>query len=265
MELELILSILNASLRMAVPIGFAAIGGAICERSGIIALGLEGYMSIGAFFAVLGSHLFQNAAMGVLTAAVAGALFAGVYGFMCIRFKANQTVGGLGMNIISTGLVAVLMVTIFGNKGKSAIVPKLPAIPLFDGVPVLGDVFSGHTALFYLLLIVTVLAWVVMYKTPAGMRLRSTGTNPEVIDALGLRSKRIQYVAVLLSGFLSGIGGAYLSVARLNFYSSDMVAGRGFIAIAVFVFAKWNPLYCLLVTLLFGFTQFETFIFKCHS
>lgn len=252
-----VLSTLAATLRMAVPLGFASIGGAISEKSGIIALGLEGYMTIGAFFAVLGAYLFQNPWGGVLFAAGAGGLFALIYGVMCIRFKADQTVGGLGMNTIAPGLVAMLMVSIFGNKGKSEIVPNLPPIrvPILNRVPVIGQLLEGHTALFYLLFVVAALAWVVMYRTPAGIRLRATGTHPEVIDSLGLRSHRIQYVSVAVSGILAGIGGAYLSIGQLNFYSLDMVAGRGFISTAVFVFAKWNPIACLWVAMLFGFTE----------
>lgn len=152
--------------------------------------------------------------------------------------------GGLGMNTIAPGLVAMLMVSIFGNKGKSEIVPNLPLlrVPILNRVPVIGQLLEGHAALFYLLFVVAVLAWTVMYRTPAGIRLRGTGTHPEVIDSLGLRSHRIQYAAVAVSGILAGIGGVYLSIGQLNFYSLDMVAGRGFISIAVSVFAKWNPI-----------------------
>ena len=131
------------------------------------------------------------------------------------------------------------MVAIFGNKGKSALTPNLQPIelPVISKIPFLGEVFSGHTILLYAFLLIAVLCWVIMYKTPEGIRLRSAGTNPEVIEALGLSVKAIQYRAVFTSGILAGIGGAYLSIAQLNFYSSDMVSGRGFIAIAVFVFA----------------------------
>lgn len=255
--LELIASILSATLRMSVPLGFAAIGGAISERSGIIALGLEGYMTIGAFFAVWGAYVTNSAVCGLLIGALAAGLFALVYGFVSIHMKAQQTVSGLGMNTIAPGLVAILMVAIFGNKGKSALVPNLPPVelPLISKIPFLGEVFSGHTILLYGFLLAAVVSWIVMYKTPEGLRLRSAGTNPEVIEALGISVKAIQYRAVFASGILAGLGGAYLSIAQLNFYSSDMVSGRGFIAIAVFVFAGWNPLKCILASLLFGFTE----------
>lgn len=256
-QLSLIASVLSATLRMSVPLGFAAIGGAISERSGIIALGLEGYMTIGAFFAVLGAYMTNSAAFGLLAGALAAGIFALIYGFVSIHLKAQQTVSGLGMNTIAPGLVAILMVAIFGNKGKSALTPNLQPIelPVISKIPFLGEVFSGHTILLYAFLLIAVLCWVIMYKTPEGIRLRSAGTNPEVIEALGLSVKAIQYRAVFTSGILAGIGGAYLSIAQLNFYSSDMVSGRGFIAIAVFVFAGWNPVRCIWASLLLGFTE----------
>lgn len=249
-----VVPILTASLRMAVPISFAAIGGAYSEKSGIIALGLEGFMATGAFAAVVGAHLFQSAVMGLLFAAAAGGLISSLYAFLSIRYSANQTVCGLGLNIIAQALISVLMVVIFGNKGKSAFVPSLQpvSIPLLSEIPVVKDLFSGHTVLFYLLIVVAIFSWTLFYKTPWGMRMRSTGTNPEVITALGLNPKRIQYIAQFTCGALCGLGGAYLSIGQLNFYSLDMVAGRGFIAIAVFIFANWNPVLCIPVSLLFG-------------
>lgn len=253
----IILSTLAATLRMATPIGYAAVGGAISEKSGVIALGLEGFMTIGAFFAVLGAYVSNSAWLGLLTAMAAGALFAAIYAFMCIRFGADQTVSGLGMNIIAPGLVAILMVTIFGNKGKSAVIPRLPEVelPLISKLPILGELLHGNTILFYLLILLAVFLWIVLFKTPFGIRLRAAGTNPEVIDSLGLRSGAIRYIAVIASGILAAMGGAYLTIGQLGFYSLDMVAGRGFIAIAVFVFAKWNPLGCLGAACLFGFLQ----------
>ncbi len=249
-----VMSILAASLRMAIPISFASIGGAYSEKSGIIALGLEGFMAIGAFSAVIGAYLLQSAIMGLLFSIIAGGLFSSIYAFLSIRYKANQTVCGLGLNIIAQAIISVLMVVIFESKGKSSFVPSLQPIelPLISKIPGLNQMFSGHTIIFYLLIIIAILSWILFYKTPWGLRMRSTGTNPEVIIALGLSSKRIQYVSQFICGALCGLGGAYLSIGQLNFYSLDMVAGRGFIAIAVFLFANWNPILCIPVSLLFG-------------
>lgn len=255
--LSLLISILSAAVRMSVPLCFASIGGAICEKAGIIALGLEGYITIGAFFGMLGSLVSGNAYAGVLVAAIAGGLFSLVYAFVSIHLKAEQTVSGLGMNTIAPGLVAILMMSLFGNKGKSSFVNALPVFdfPILGRIPVIGTILNGNNILFYLMLVVTFISYIYVYKTPWGLRLRATGTNPEVIEALGLSTKRIQYFAVIVSGVLAGIGGSYLSLGQLNFYSDSMSAGRGFIAIAVFVFARWNPAKCLLVSLLFGLAE----------
>ena len=161
------------------------------------------------------------------------------------------------MNIIAEGLVSVLMISIFGSKGKSAVVDALPAvnIPVIKDIPILNTLFSGYTGLAYLLFAVMVIAWIVIYKMPAGIRLRATGINDTVVDSLGLRSGMIKYVAVGVCGALSALGGAFLSLSQLNFYSKDMVAGRGYIALAIFVFARKNPIYCVLVSILFGLTE----------
>ncbi len=252
-----ILNIIATSIRMSIPLGYAAIGGAISEFSGIVALGLEGFMTIGAFTGIVGAYYSGSAWVGVLTAMLAGVLFALVFGVFCIRYQSNQVVAGVGMNIIAEGLVSVLMISIFGSKGKSAIVTALPEIhiPVLKDIPILGTIFSGYSGLAYLLILVMVAAWIIIYKMPIGIRLRATGINETVVDSLGLRANLIKYVAVMVCGGLSALGGVFLSLSQLNFYSKDMVAGRGYIALAIFVFAKKNPIYCMLVSILFGLTE----------
>lgn len=251
------LNIIASSIRMSIPLGYASIAGAISEFSGIVALGLEGFMTIGAFAGVLGAYYSGSAWIGVLTAAAAGALYALIFGVFCVRYQSNQVVAGVGMNIIAEGLVSVLMIGIFGSKGKSAMVASLPAIqiPVIKEIPVLNVLLSGYSGLAYLLAAVTVISWIVIYRMPIGIRLRATGINDRVVDSLGLRSNRIQYVSVMVCGGLSALGGAFLSLSQLNFYSKDMVAGRGYIALAIFVFAKKNPVYCVWISILFGLTE----------
>lgn len=255
--MDVLVNILATSIRMSVPLGFAAIAGAISEWSGIVALGLEGFMSIGAFAGVLGAYYSGSAWIGVLAAVAAGCVFSLIFGIFCIRYRSNQVVAGVGMNIIAEGLISVLMITFFGSKGKSRIVEALPVIhiPLIRHVPVLNVLISGYSGLVYLLLAVTFVSWVIIYKTPLGIRLRATGINASVVDSLGLQADRIKYGAVMVCGGLSALGGVFLSLSQLNFYSKDMVAGRGYIALAIFVFARKNPVYCLLISILFGFTE----------
>lgn len=252
-----ILNIISTSVRMAVPLGYAAIAGSVSETAGIVALGLEGFMTIGAFSGVVGSYYTGNPILGLLIAAVVTGLFALIFGLFCIRFESDQVVAGVGMNIIATGLVSVLMVSIFDNKGKSALINPLKEIdlPILKEIPVLNQVLSGFTGLVYLLILIMIVSWIVIYKTPIGIRIRAAGINATVVDSLGLQSKKLKYCAVMISGVLAGLGGTFLSMSQLNFYSKDMVAGRGYIALAIFAFSKKNPLYCVLISLLFGFTE----------
>jgi len=252
-----ILSLISTSIRLAVPLGYASIAGSISETAGILALGLEGFMMIGAFMGVLGAFYTGNVMLGILMAAGAGAVFALIFGFFCIQLKSNQVVAGVGMNIIAEGLVSVLMIAIFGSKGKSELVPSLQKldIPILKNIPIIKDIFSGYTGLAYFLILVMIIAWIVIYKAPIGIRLRATGINSEVVDSLGLRSGLIKYISVAACGAIAAIGGTFLSLSQLNFYSKDMVAGRGYIALAIFVFAKKNPALCVLISLLFGFTE----------
>lgn len=252
-----ILNIIASSIRMSIPLGYASIAGAISEFSGIVALGLEGFMTIGAFSGVLGAYYFGNAWIGVLTAGAVGALYALIFGVFCIKYQSNQVVAGVGMNIIAEGLVYVLMIGIFGSKGKSEMVDSLSVIhiPVIKDIPVLNVLLSGYSGLAYLLAAVAVLSWVVIYKMPVGIRLRATGINDKVVDSLGLRSNLIKYISVMVCGALSALGGVFLSLSQLNFYSKDMVAGRGYIALAIFVFAKKNPMYCVWISVLFGLTE----------
>lgn len=255
--LVMIISILNTTIRMATPLAFAAIAGSISERAGVVALGLEGYMVIGAFAGVVGSYYFGSAFAGVMGAAIGGLIFALIFGILCVKYEANQIVAGLGINMLAPGLTSVLMVAIWNNKGKSETVSQLAKIdiPILKDIKFIGDILSGQISLVYIMILVMIISWIIIYKTPLGIRLRATGENSEVVDSIGLSSSRIKFFAVIISGVLAAIGGSFLSLGPLNFYSKNMVAGRGFIAVAIFVFAKWNPVYCVIISLLFGFSE----------
>lgn len=246
--------LIASSIRLASPIAYAAIGGCYSERSGVTAMGLEGMMLSGAFFAVLGSSFTGNPWGGVLFACMGGAAAALIHAFFSIRFKANQVVCGLGVNMLSAGVTTVLLGIIWGNKGKSAVVPgfRTIEIPVLSDIPVLGSIVS-QDMLIYLLYVIIFISWVVLYKTPIGMRIRATGEHPQAVDSLGLDACGIRFWCVILSGILSGLGGACLSIGQLSFFSQNMTNGKGFIAIAAFVFGGWNPAASVGVALLFGF------------
>jgi ABC-type uncharacterized transport system permease subunit len=249
--------LLAATLRISPPIVLASIGGTYSERTGIINIGLEGMILMGAFAGVVGSHFLGNPWIGVLCAVLAGGALGLLHAVLCIQFKANQVVSGVGVNILALGLTTLLLQVIWGNRGASDPVPgiKSLSIPVIRDIPVLGDIIGNQNPLVYIMLAIVVVAWVVMFRTPFGLRIRAVGEHPEAADTVGIHVHRIQYMCVTVSGMLSGLGGAYLSLGWLNLFSQNMSAGRGFIALAANIFGKWNPAGGFGASLLFSFTD----------
>ncbi len=248
--------LLSSGMRLALPIAFAALGGCVSELSGVTAMGLEGMMLSGSFFAVLGSYLTGSAYIGILLGVLGGVVFSLLHAVLCIRFRANQIVCGLGINMLGSGITIVLLSAVFGNKGKSAAVDSFSAftLPGISDIPVLGTLLTSDI-FFYLFLLLLFVLWFTIYKTPLGLRLRATGIHPEAADSVGINALRIRYDSVLVCGALCGLGGASLSIGQLSFFSRGMTAGKGFIAIAAFVFGRWNPIYTTLAALLFGLME----------
>ncbi|MBU7042531.1 MAG: ABC transporter permease [Theionarchaea archaeon] len=255
--LSSIVSLLAATLRISPPIALASIGGAYSERSGIINIGLEGMILIGAFIGVVATHYVGNPWIGVLAAITAGGVFGLLHAVLCIRFKANQVVSGVGVNILALGLSTLLLQVIWGNRGASDSVPGIAPItlPLISDIPVIGDIVGRQNPLVYIMLVLVAVSWIVMFKTPFGLRVRAVGENPEAADTVGIHVHKIQYICVTISGMLSGLGGAYLSLGWLNLFSQNMSAGRGFMALAANIFGKWNPAGAFGASLLFSFTD----------
>lgn len=250
-----LVSILASTLRITTPIALASIGEVYSERSGIVNLGLEGQMLTGAFAAVVGSYYTNSPVVGVLAGIGAGILLGWLHALFVIQFRANQIVIGVGMNIFALGLTTIGLQTIWGNRGKSAAVNGLPPIklgPLAD-LPFLGPVFDGQTILVYIMLLVALISWYVIFRTTFGLRLRVVGENPQAADSVGININRIKYLAVMLGGALSGLGGTYLSLSDLSLFSRNMSTGRGFIALAATILGNWNPLGALGGSAIFGF------------
>ncbi len=255
--LSSIVSVLAATLRISPPIALASVGGAYSERTGIINIGLEGMILMGAFAGAAGSYFLRNPWLGVLCAILAGGALGLLHAVLCIRFKANQVVSGVGVNILALGLTTLLLQVIWGNRGASDPVPGIESVelPLIKDIPVAGDIIGKQNPLVYIMLVLVFLAWLVMFRTPFGLRLRAVGEHPEAADTVGIHVHKIQYICVTLSGMLSGLGGAYLSLGWLNLFSQNMSAGRGFIALAANIFGKWNPAGAFGASLLFSFTD----------
>lgn len=255
--LSSIVSLLAATLRISPPIVLASIGGAYSERTGIINIGLEGMILMGAFAGVVGSHFLGNPWLGVLCAILAGGALGLLHAVLCIKFKANQVVSGVGVNILSLGLTTLLLQVIWGNRGASDPVPGIEPlqIPVIKDIPVVGEIIGKQNPLVYIMLIIVFFAWLIMFRTPLGLRIRAVGEHPEAADTVGIHVHKIQYMCVTVSGMLSGLGGAYLSLGWLNLFSQNMSAGRGFIALAANIFGKWNPAGTFGASLLFSFTD----------
>jgi len=246
-----------AAIRISTPIALAAMGGAFSERAGIINIGLEGMILFGAFAGVLGSFLTGSPLIGVLSAIFLGGLVGYILALFTVRFKADHVVAGVALNIFSLGVTTWLMQVLWGSRGCSPNVKGLGeiSIPVIANIPVVGKLFGTHSPLIYLMFILVFLGWVVLFKTPLGLRIRIIGEHPEAADTLGIKIKNIQYFCVILSGMLSGLGGAYLSLGHLNSFSMNMSAGRGYMALAANIFGQWNPFGCFLASYLFAFTD----------
>lgn len=251
------MSMLLATLRLAIPLTLASIGGVLCERSGIINLGIEGMMLMGSFGAVVGSHISGSPWIGVLFGIMIGGLFGLLHAVLCIKFRTNQSVSGVGINIFASGLTVVLCRAIWDSDGSSGTVAQVPTItiPGLSEIPVVGALFTKQSPFLYITAIIVVVSWYVMYKSNIGLRLRTIGDHPKAASTAGVNVTKYRYICVTLCGMLCGLGGAYLSIVQSNLFVKEMVAGRGFMALAATIFGGWNPVGSMLASLLFAFAQ----------
>ena len=239
---------------MATPIAFASLGGIFSERVGIINIGLEGIMLTSAFTGVMVSYFTGNPWLGVLAAVLAGGLLGLFHALLTVKFIGNQIVSGTGLNIFAVGFTAYMSQILWGSRGASESVKglKVASIPLLKDIPIIGDIIGAHTPLVYVMLIITVISHIVLFKTPFGLRIRAVGEHPAAADTAGINVYRIKYLCVTISGMLAGLGGAFLSLGHLNLFAWGMTGGRGFIAMAAMIFGKWMPFGAFGASVLFG-------------
>jgi simple sugar transport system permease protein len=261
---EILLLSVDSAIRLSVPLLFACLAGLYSERSGVVDIGLEGKMLVGAFAAGAAAALVPNPWMGLLVAVMASVLFALIHGFASISQRGNQIVSGVAINVLASGLTAILGNAWFGQGGRTPQLPPgarfneitLPFAEALQPVPVLGpiyaEVISGHSILVYIALAMVPATWFLLYRTAWGLRLRAVGENPAAVDTAGLSVTALRYSAVVMAGILCGFGGAYLAIAQSAGFITDMTAGKGFIALAALIFAKWRPLPALGACFLFG-------------
>ena len=258
-ELESVFSIglLAATLRFATPLAFAAMGGIFSERSGVVNIGLEGMMLSGAFFGIVVAAETGQWELGILGAMAAGGTLALIHAFFCIHLRADQIISGFAINFLALGLTGYLFRSLYGSQGTPELPEEIPDVrlALIDDVPFFGDIFGQLNLMIWLMLLTVVLSWVVLFKTPLGLRIRSVGEHPQAADTLGISVFKIRYAAVILSGILAGLGGAYLSFGFGNAFNENMTAGRGYIALAAVIFGNWRPFGAFGACLLFGFSS----------
>ena len=238
--------LLFSTIRFATPLIFAALGGMFSERSGVINIALEGFMLAGAFTAAVVTYETSNPYIGLLAGCLGGAFLAFIFAVAVIKFEADQVVAGFGIWMLMLGLPAFFSSALYDSAGSTQQIDKAFLLPdLFNRLPVISIVAF----------LLVPLCWYVLYKTPFGLRLRAVGENPAAADAAGVNVIRMRYIAVIISGILAAAGGAYLSIGQSSFFTRGMSAGRGFIALAALILAKWKPVPVLFACLFFGFTE----------
>ncbi|WP_194096527.1 ABC transporter permease [Marivivens aquimaris] len=265
------IAVLDGTVRLAVPLLLACLAGLFSERAGVFDIGLEGKMLISAFFAAAVSFETGNVWIGLFAGIASSVVLSLLHGLASITFRGNQLISGVAINFFASGITVIAAQAWFGQGGRT---PSLTGGARFDpivfpgaltkirdimkadwGMKVYSELLSGHTIIAYAALLIVPLVWWLLYRTRFGLRLRAVGENPGAVDTAGISVQRMRYSAVIICGVLTGIAGAYLSTGIQAGFVREMTAGRGYIALAALIFAKWRPWYALGATLLFGYLQ----------
>lgn len=246
-----------AALRMATPIAYGSLGGIFSERVGVVNIGLEGMMLTGAFTGVAVSFFSGSPWLGVVAAVLIGGVLGLLHGAITVKFAGDQVVSGTGINIFALGFTAYMSQVFWGSRGASESVQGLPviSIPLLKDIPIIGDIIGTHTPLVYLMIIITVISYIVLFKTPLGLRIRAVGERPDAADTAGINVFKTKYLCIVISGMLAGLGGVFLSLGHLSLFAWGMTGGRGFIALAAMILGKWMPFGAFGASVMFGFAD----------
>ncbi len=249
--MSLIISLILATIRQAAPILITAIGGMFSELTGVVNIGLEGMMLMGAFSAAVVSYYTGNPYIGILGGMAAGGIMALIHAILSIKYKGNQVVSGVAINLFASGFTVFMLRVLFNQSGNTPTVPKSP-------------IFFGISIIVFIIYAIALASHWFIYKTVWGLRIRAVGEHPLAADTVGISVLKIRYFGVITSGILAGLGGAYLSIGALSQFTKEMSAGRGFIALAALVFGKWTPGGVLGASLLFGFADAAQTIIQQH-
>lgn len=267
MDIETLMQLLASTLRLGTPLLFACLAGLYSERAGIFDIGLEGKMLMAAMASGAVAYATGSAWAGLGAGIFAALLLAAVHGLAAITFRGNQLISGVALNFIASGATVLIAQTLFQQGGRTPALDgaarfgamHLPFAEALRPVPLLGpfyaDVISGQSVLVYIALWCVPVTWWVLFRTRFGLRLRAVGENPESVDTAGVSVVRLRYSAVAITGVLCGLAGAYMATSLQAGFGREMTAGRGYIALAALIFAKWRPWHALWATMLFGFLQ----------
>jgi general nucleoside transport system permease protein len=267
MDYSTLLQLLDSTLRLATPLLLACLAGLYSERSGVFDIGLEGKMLVAAMCAGAVAFYTGNAWVGALAGIAGSLVFALIHGVTSITFRGNQLIAGVALNFLASGMTVLVAQYLFGQGGRTPPLEgaarfnpvNLPFADALKDVPVVGtfyhEVISGHSVLVYLAFAIVALTWWVLYRTRYGLRLRAVGENPAAVDTAGVSVPSLRFSAVMVTGVLCGLAGAYMATALQAGFGKEMTAGRGYIALAALIFAKWRPIQAMYACLLFGFFQ----------
>jgi len=246
-------------LRVTTPILFAAIASVVAENSGASNIALEGIMLFAALFGAVGSGLTHSLFLGFCCAILGGLIISLLLGYFALYLKTDIILAGIALNTLASGGTVFLMYVILHDKGSTSSIPTLVfpkvTIPLLDRIPVIGSIFSGQNLLTYVAFLMVAVVWILLYKTKLGMHIRCVGENMEAAESVGISIRKVKMIALLISGFLASLGGAFLSMGYMNGFSRDMVSGRGFIALAAAAMGQLSPVPTMFASLIFGFAD----------
>lgn len=253
-NITFLIALLSASIRLSVPILFAALGGMYSERSGVVNIGLEGMMLVGAFAGVVGSYFTGSYWIGTIVAVLSGILIAALFALITVKIKINQIVSGVAINLLAVGITSFFYRALFGITTVPITVNAFSpvSIPILSDIPVIGEILFKQTVLVYIAFILVPISHYIFYKTSLGLNIRTVGEHPMAADTVGIPVAKVRTACVLISGALAGLGGSFLSLGQFNMFVDNMVSGRGFIAVAAVIFGKWSPTGVLMASLIFG-------------
>ncbi|WP_297487327.1 ABC transporter permease [uncultured Cetobacterium sp.] len=248
---SIIISLIFATFRQAAPILITAIGGMFSEVTGVVNIGLEGMMLMGAFASAVVSYYTGSWVLGIIGGALAGGLIALIHAIISIKYKGNQTVSGVAINLFASGFTIFMLRVLFEQASNSPVATRIPVI-------------FNFSLLTYIIYGIAIWANYFLYKTVTGLRMRAVGEYPLAADTVGISVDKVRYFGVVMSGVFAGLGGTYLAIGALSQFSKEMSAGRGFIALAALVFGKWKPKGVLFASLLFGFADASQTLIQQH-